>query len=405
MGFMSDGNGSNLLPLSEITVVDLTQVVAGPFATMNLADLGAKVIKIEAVGRGDRARGIEPIPEYYDTVNRNKRSIEVNLKTSAGQQIVHDLIEEADVFIESTKPGRAESFNLAYADLVEINPHLIYCSISGFGRNSPYSSLPAWDVLIQAMSGIIGMTGEEGRGPVWSGLPSGDLITAMYSTQSVLAALYARERGVIESEWIEVPMLDAAISWLSARAGHTFGFDEPFPRLGVRHPTIVPFGIFSCNEEDIIIAAGTPTLWEQLCETLGREDLLTDERFETGSDRIEYVDELTEIIENELATDTSESWITKFQDAEIPAGPIHDTKTVWDDEHVKQRQLHRQLERPNRDPADVIDHPIHFSALDTHLGSPPEMLGASTRDVLEELGYDNANVRQFQEDGIIGNIE
>ncbi|MFP4625644.1 MAG: CaiB/BaiF CoA transferase family protein [Natronomonas sp.] len=389
-------------PLEGISVVDLTQVVAGPFATMNLADLGAEVIKIEAVGRGDRAREIQPVPEYFDTVNRNKRSIEVNLKTDAGTEIVHDLVREADVFVESMKPGRPERFGLAYDDLVAINPNLVYCSISGFGSESPYADLPAWDVLIQAMSGIMGMTGEEGGRPLWSGLPSGDLITAMYTTQSVLSALYARERGDIETEWIEVPMLDAAISWLSARAGHYFGYDEPFPRLGTRHPTIVPFGVFSCADEDIIVAAGTPSLWEQLCVVLDREDLLEDPRFATGEDRVENVHELTDIIEAELGTASAEAWIDRLQAAEIPAGPIHDTKSVWTDPHVRQRGLHRRMEREGRQDADVIDHPIHFAELDTHLGTPPEELGESTDDVLARYGYDDEALERLRENGVIG---
>lgn len=389
-------------PLDDVTIVDLTQVIAGPFGTMNLADLGAEVIKIEAVDRGDRGRTIHPIPEYFDTLNRNKRSIEVNLKHDAGQRIVHDLVEDADVFIESMKPGRRDAFNLSYQDLREHNPSLIYCSISGFGSDSPYENLPAWDMLIQAMSGIMSVTGDASGHPLWSGLPVGDLIASMYATQSVLAALYARERGLIESEWIEVPMFDAAISWLSARAGHTFGFDEPFPRLGTRHPTIAPFGLFQCQDERIVIAAGTESLWTNLCQTLECESLLTDERFATMHERAQNADQLTELLEATLSTKPAAVWIERLQAADVPAGPIHDTKSIWSDEHVRHRNLRRSMERDDDSSAVVIDHPVHFSVLRTHLGTPPEPLGASTERILEQHGYDAASLTRLREQGVIG---
>ncbi len=395
-------NQHDARPLDDVVVVDITQVIAGPFATMNLGDLGADVIKIEAVDRGDRSRSIDPVPEYFDTLNRNKRSIEIDLKSDGGQEIVTELVREADVFVESAKPGRMEAFGLSYDRLSEVNPELIYCSISGFGRNSPYEELPAWDTLVQAMSGIMSITGEEGGPPLWSGLPSGDLITSMYTTQSVLAALYARERGVVDGEWIEVPMFDAAISWLSARAGHTFGFEEPFPRLGTRHPTLAPFGVYSCADENIVIAAGTDSLWRDLCTVLDREELIDDERFATGSLRAENYDELTAEIESVLSDDTADRWIEVLQDAKIPAGPIHDTQSVWEDEHVRKRELRRTIQRAGREDAEVIDHPIHFSALATELSRAPEALGESTDDVLEELGYEGGEIERFREDSVIG---
>lgn len=189
----SDGDGIGDAPLAGVRVIDLTQVVAGPYATMNLGDLGAEVIKVDAVARGDRSRGIEPTPAYFDAVNRNKHSLAVDLKMEAGRDLVRDLVADADVFIESMKPGRPETFGLAYKDLHVVNRNLIYCSISGFGRDSPYEDLPAWDLLIQAISGIMSVTGEADGPPLWSGLASGDLLAARYTTQSVLAALYARE--------------------------------------------------------------------------------------------------------------------------------------------------------------------------------------------------------------------
>ena len=392
---------TDVLPLEGVTVIDLTQVVAGPFATMNLGDLGAEIVKIEAVGRGDRSRGIEPDPQYFDTVNRNKHSVAVDLKTDEGQALVRDLVADADVLVESMKPGRPEAFGLAYEDLRDLNPELIYCSISGFGRDSPYEDLPAWDLLIQAMSGIMSVTGVEDGPPLWSGFPSGDIVAAMFASQSVLAALYARERGLIETEWIEVPMLDAAIATLTARAGHTFGTGEPFPRLGVRHPTISPFGVFECADEAIVIAAGTDSLWADLCAVLDREDLVSDERFETIPDRVENVETLRDIIESELGAADADTWVERLQARQVPAGPIHDTRSVWADEHVRRHELRRTMAREGRPDAEVIDHPVHFSALVTELGEPPEALGGSTTELLTERGYSEAEIAELREAGVV----
>jgi crotonobetainyl-CoA:carnitine CoA-transferase CaiB-like acyl-CoA transferase len=392
---------SGTLPLEDVTVVDLTQVLAGPFASMAFGDMGAEVIKIEAIGRGDRSRNIQPSPAYFDMVNRNKRSVALDLKREEGQDVARRLLSEADVFIESTKPGRAEAFNLGYEDVRELNPRLIYCSVTGFGHDSPYEDVPAWDMLIQAMSGIMSMTGEADGPPVWSGLPSGDLAAATYAIQSVLAALYARERGDIDGEWIEIPMFDAAVSWLSLRAGHSFGTGEPFPRSGTRHPSIAPFGAFECADDRLVIAAGTDSLWGDLCESLDRPELHDDDRFRTLEDRLENRDALVAELESILASRSREAWIERLHAHGVPAGPIHDTRSVWEDEHVRRRQLHRRMERDGREAADVIDHPVHFANLATHLETPPEKLGESTDETLERYGYTQSEIDHLRERNVV----
>jgi crotonobetainyl-CoA:carnitine CoA-transferase CaiB-like acyl-CoA transferase len=393
---------SGVCPLEGFTVVDLTQVLAGPFATMNLGDLGAEVIKIEAVGRGDRARDLSPQPEYYDTVNRNKRSVELDLKDERGQGVALDLLAEADAFVQSAKPGRIEAFGLDYDSVREVNPEIVYCTITGFGEGSRYGGVPAWDMLIQAMSGIMSMTGTEDGPPLWSGLASGDLAAGTYAVQSVLAALLARERGLIDSEWIEVPMLDAAVSWLSVRAGHTFGTGEPFPRYGTAHPSIAPFGVFECADDTVLIAAGTASLWRELCGVLGREDLLDDDRFDSIADRIDNREALRAELEATLADEPAAEVVTRLQDDGIPAGPIHDTATVWDDPHVEDRGLKRWMDREGRQDAAVIDHPVHFSAIVPSFHRAPERLGESTADVLAAHGYDEGELERLREDDVIG---
>jgi crotonobetainyl-CoA:carnitine CoA-transferase CaiB-like acyl-CoA transferase len=396
-----EAKGTGTLPLSDVTVVDLTQVLAGPFATMELGDLGATVIKIEAVGRGDRSRNIEPMPEYFDTLNRNKRSIAIDLKSPDGRAVAHDLVKEADVFIESTKPGRIETFGLDYATVTDSNPGIVYCSVTGFGSNSPYEDLPAWDMLIQAMSGIMSMSGEQDGSPLWSGLPSGDLAAGMYAAQSILAALYAQATEQVEGEWIEVPMFDAAVSWLSSRAGYAFGFDEPFPRLGTQHPSIAPFGVFECTDDLIVIAAGTDSLWENLCDALDRPDLFVDDRFASGEARVENRETLRNELESELTEMTVATASSELQSHAVPAGPIHDAMTVWDDPHIEQRDLHQTMDRPDREDADVIDHPVHFVNLMSSLRRSPESLGESTTAILANRGYDEAEINRLLEEYII----
>ena len=393
---------SGVAPLDGITVVDLTQVLAGPYATMNLGDLGAEVIKIEAAGRGDRARGFGPVPEYYDTANRNKRSVELDLKSERGRAVALDLLAEADVFVESTKPGRIEDFGLDYESVREVNPRVVYCTITGFGAGSPYEDVPAWDMLVQGMSGIMSVTGTDETPPLWSGLASGDLAAGTYATQSVLAALFARERGEIDTEWIEVPMLDAAVSWLSVRAGHTFGTGEPFPRLGTTHPSIAPFGVFECRDASVVIAAGTPSLWRDLCAALDRADLTDDDRFESMDARVEHREAMREELAETLESRSAEEVVSTLQTNGVPAGPIHDTESVWEDPHVRERGLRRRMGREGRPDAEVIDHPVHFTELLPSLRRAPEALGESTDDVLAEHGYEEGEIEALREAGVIG---
>lgn len=388
-------------PLSGMTVIDLTQVLAGPFATMTLGDYGADVIKIEAVGRGDRSRSLDPYPEYFDTVNRNKRSVTVDLSRDAGQEIVRRLAGDADILVESMKPGRPERFNIAYDDLRAVNPEILYCSISGFGPDSPYEGVAAWDMVIQAMSGIMSMTGERDGPPLWSGFASGDLAAGLYAVQSILAAVLAREQGEITGQWIEVPMLDAAISLLTVRAGHSFGTGEPFPRQGTHHPTIAPFGTFECADGAIVIATGTDSLYRDFCAAIDRPDLAADDRFVTLADRLEHRDELLAEITPVIKAESMATWIDRLHDRGIPAGPIHDTVTVWDDEHVRKRGLQRTMDRSQRQDATVIDHPVHFTDVLTRLDRPPENLGESTDAVLSDHGYGETEITELRSAGVI----
>lgn len=387
-------------PLNGITVVELGQVVAGPFATMSLGDLGAEIIKIEPPGRGDLARSVEPAPEYFDTVNRNKRSVALDLKSESGQAVALDLLAEADAFVENTKPGRIDTFGLDLESVREVNPEIIYCTITGFGADSPYENVPAFDMIIQAMSGIMALTGREGEAPLWSGLPSGDLAASMYAIQSVIAALYAREAGEIDGEYVEVPMLDAAISWLCSRAAYTFRHDEPRPRTE-RHTGMAPFGPFECADGRIVVAAGTDPLWQELCSVIDRADLAADDRFGSIADRLENRPALIEELDATFAEASRERWIDRLHDQQVPAAPIYDTKEVWEDEHVLQRGLRTAMSRPGAPDADVIAPPARFERLTADCRDPPPELGGDTDAILTDLGYEEAAIDRLRSEGAV----
>lgn len=388
-------------PLAGIKVVDLTQVLAGPMATMTLGDHGAEVIKIEMTGRGDISRKWEPAPHYFDAVNRNKQSIAVDLKSDRGEEILRTLLADADVLVESMKPGRMETFNLDYESVRDFNPEIVYCSIKGFGEDSPYRDVPAMDAVVQAMSGIMSVTGEADGPPLWSGLPSGDLAPSMYATQSILAALYARQAGQIDSEHIEVSMFDCALAWMQVRAAYSFKFDEPFPRVGNRHPTAAPFGVFECADEPIFALASTPMLWERFCACLDRPDLLEDDRFTSNDQRIENREELRAEVEPDFAAEPADHWLDRFHENEVPAAPIYDTETVWEDEHVQQRGLRRTMERDDPHDARVVDNPVRFTNLETSLRLAPPQLGGDTEAVLRAHDYTDEEISSLRDSDVV----
>lgn len=394
-------------PLSDVTVVDLTQAVAGPYGSMTLADLGAEVIKIERPDMGDRMRGTPPSPEYFDTVNRNKKSVGIDLKSPGGQEAMKRLLEDADVFLENTKPGRTEKFGIGYEEVREINPNIIYCTIKGFGNGSPYEGTPAYGEIIQGVSGIMSMTGEPDGPPTWTGLVIGDLGASMYAVQSILAALRARETGKIEGDWIEISMLDVAKSLLCVRAGYTFGTGEPFPRSGARHPNWAPFDAFDCRDNAIMVGTSSEGQWQSLCHAIDRPDLIEEDRFAKRSGRLDNRDELSELLTSIFETKPASEWVEILREHEVPSGPIRDTKTVWEDAHEDARPLRRTMERDGKKDATVIDHPVHFEEMETGQGgdairSPPPELGQDTDEVLKESGYTQSEIDALREEGNVG---
>lgn len=386
-------------PLEDVRVLDVTQVVSGPFASMMLADLGAEVTKIERPDGGEIGRTNPPFENGYSTyftaVNRNKRSVALNLKTSEGQEAFLSLAEEADVIIENNPTGRMKRFGLDYESVQEVNEEIIYCSITGFGQTGPYRDLPALDIITQAMSGVMSITGPPDEQPYRAGIPVGDIAGSMYAVQSVLVALYNRmENG--GGEYIDVSMLDSAISWLTVRAGYTFGTDEPYPRMGNKLTEYIPYGIFETADAPLAVVAVSDRHWSQLCEVIERPQLADDDRFRTAAARRENRDQLEPILQSIFKNRSSQEWFERLSKAHVPASPIYDTAEVWEDEHVKSRKL-RDTVGDHHKSTTAIRYPVKFERIDPTISRGPPDLGEHTQEALKRAGYSNEEVAKFVE--------
>lgn len=389
--------------LDDVRVLDLTQVVAGSFASMSLADLGADVLKVERPETGDLGRSNPPFvggqSSYFAAVNRNKRSIAVDLSTEDGQSVIRDIAREADVLVENHPPGRLEGFGLGYEDLRAVNEALVYCSITGFGQTGPYADIPALDMVAQALSGHMSLTGPADGPPFRAGLPIGDLTAASYAVQSILAALYRRESSG-EGEYIDVSMTDSLISWLTVRAGYTFATDQAYPRTGNELKEFVPYNVYETADGYLAVIVATERHWRQLCEAIDRAELATDERFATVEARRERRAEVNELLAGALSSKSAEAWFDRFAEYGVPSAPVRDTRSVWADDHVQVREMRRPM---SIDGADfwAIDYPAKFDGTETDLRYGVPELGEHTLEALQEIGYDDDRIESLLSEGIL----
>lgn len=390
--------------LDGITVLDVTQVVAGSFGSMQLADLGAEVFKIERAGHGDIGRGFAPFVDgtssYFASVNRNKRSVALDLKSDGGSQAFLDLAAEADVVVENYRPGTMESFGLDYEAVRDVNPEIIYCSISGYGQTGPYESYPALDIIIQSFAGNVSITGPSEGKPYRAGAPIADISGSMYAAQSILAALFERERTG-DGRYIDVSMAESMISWLTVRAGWSFGSGEPYPRKGNELDEFVPYGIYECADGYLAICAVQDHHWERLADAIGRPELGDDERFRTADDRREHRDQVNEVLDAALADETAKDLFDDLAEQNIPAAPVHDTLEIWEDEHIQARGLHATVDTPEGD-IDAIRHPVHFDDIDREIHRGVAALGEHTREALADVGYSDAEIEALLDAGAAG---
>lgn len=384
-------------PLDGITVLEATQVVSGPFASMMLADLGAEVIKVERPDGGDMGRANPPFTNghsgYFTAVNRNKKSVALNLKQEDDKDAFLSLAEKADVIVENNPSGRMEKFGVGYETVRERNEDIIYCSITGFGQSGPYQKLPALDIVVQAMSGVMSITGPPDGQPYRAGIPIGDIAGSMYAVQSILLSLFERERSGT-GEYIDVSMLDGIISWLTVRAGYTFSTGDPYPRMGNKLTEYVPYGVFPTEDSPLAVVVVTDDQWARLCDVIDHPELADDPRFETAEARRENRTKLEDILEDAFIEQSSEYWFEHLAARQVPASPIYNTTEVWDDEHVRARELLTEVTEGDGS-FKAIQHPVTFEHAETTIRRGVPDLGEDTTQALADAGYSDEEIEDF----------
>jgi crotonobetainyl-CoA:carnitine CoA-transferase CaiB-like acyl-CoA transferase len=377
--------------LEVMKVIDLSQVLAGPYCTMVLGDMGADVIKIEKYPNGDDTRTMGPyISEesyMYMMVNRNKRGMSLNLKEDEGRHILYELVKTADVFVENYRPGVTKKLEIDYKTLKKINPSLIYLSISGYGQTGPYSQKGGFDIMAQGLSGLMDMTGERNGKPVKVGIAIHDIAAAQTAIQSILMAYIHRLKSG-EGQYIDVSLVDSGLAWTVWEAAAYFGKGEVPYRNGTAHRVSAPYQGFQTKDGFILIGAGNQKLWEKFClNVTEKPEWLKDPRYATNSLRNEHVSELEKEIEEVLVSETSDYWLTLLDKLGIPACPIYSYDQTLNDPHIKEREMIITYDHPLAGTIQSLGFPAKFSETPGQLMRPAPLLGQHNQEILEEIGY------------------
>ena len=370
-----------MLPLEGVRVLDLSRVLAGPYATMVLADLGADVLKVEHPERGDDTRHWGPPfaggeSAYFLSVNRNKRSVGLDLKDPDDLDRVKRLAAGADLLIENMRRGALERFGLGYEALKELNPDLIYCSITGFGPGKDQDR-PGYDFLVQARAGIMGITGFDE--PTKVGVAIADIVCGLHAVTAILAALRRRETSGVGAR-IEVPLFEATLSWLANRGQEYLVSGEDKGRMGNAHPTIVPYQTFDASDKPIAVAVGNDAQFARLCEALGREDLARDKRYATNPARVANREELVELLQREFSDRAADEWVEKIREAGVPCGPVNALAEVFSDEHVLSSGILGELYHPAAGVLEMLASPVLIDGERPPIRRPPPTLGQHTEE-------------------------
>jgi len=403
--------------LDGLRVLDLSRVLAGPWAGQILGDLGAEVIKVERPGRGDDTRAWGPPylndgqgaptseSAYYLSANRNKQSVTIDITRSEGQRLVKQLVAESDVLLENFKVGGLKRYGLDYESLAAINPRLIYCSITGFGQDGPYAARPGYDFLIQGMGGLMSITGhpdgEPGGGPVKAGVALTDITTGLYAAIAVLAAINHRHQSG-EGQHIDMALLDVQVATLANQAMNFLTSGSAPGRMGNAHPNIVPYQTFPAADGDIILTIGNDDQFARFCEAAGRSEWATDQRYATNAARVANRDTLIPALRQTTVMKTTAEWLRLLEDAGVPGGPVNTIEQVFEDPQVQHRGLRIDLSHPLTQSVPLVGSPLRLSASPVRYQTAPPLLGQHTGDVLSQvLGLDAAAIQQLQRDGVI----
>ena len=403
--------------LSHIRVLDLSRVLAGPWCSQHLADLGAEVIKIERPGTGDETRAWGPPylkdadgndtteAAYYLSCNRGKKSLTLDISTKEGQDIVRKLAAKSDVVLENYKVGQLKKYGLAYDELNAINPKIVYCSITGFGQTGPWSHRPGYDFIIQGLGGLMSITGERddlpGGGPQKVGVAVTDLMTGMYATIAILAALTHRERSGA-GQYIDMALLDVSVAMLANMNMNYLTSDQVPKRWGNAHPNVIPYQVFACSDGHIIVAVGNDSQFRKFCEALGVSDLGSDERFATNSNRIRHRAALIPLLEPLVKLRTRDEWVNALEAAGVPCGPINNIDQVFENPQVKARGIKVDIPHPLAGSVPQVASPMRFSETPIEYHAAPPTLGQHNDYVLRELlGMHADEIKRLQRSNII----
>ncbi len=393
-------------PLAGIRALDLTRVLAGPFCTMNLADLGAEVIKIEVPGRGDDSRGYAPtMPTgdsgYFYSVNRGKKSVTIDLRTPDGASIFLKLVAECDVVVENFSPATMDRFGVGFEELQRANPKIVLCSISGFGQTGPMAAEPAYDIVAQALGGTMSITGEVGGAPLRCGVSIGDLSAALYAVSGILAALRVRDRDGV-AQHVDIAMLDCQVAMLEdalARFSVTRKIPEP---LGTRHPSITPFQQFKASDGHFVAGAGNEGIWLRFCDAIGRPELKDDARFKLNTDRTANHPALEQILMSHFLEKPRAHWLERLNVAAVPCAPINNVEEVTQNPHLHERNMILHAEVPGYDGLIVPGSPLKLAGSPTIPDTRAPKLGEHTDEVLSRLlGYDTKQLAELRQRRII----
>jgi formyl-CoA transferase/CoA:oxalate CoA-transferase len=392
--------------LDNIRVIDLTQALAGPYCTMLLGDMGADVIKIEAPGTGDQSRGwgppfIEGESAYFLSINRNKRSLTLDIKSAEGQAILHKLIKTADVFFcNIPKEASRRRAGVDTETLQAMNPGLIYCLISGYGNSGPYAERPGYDLIAQGEAGLMSVTGEPDGEPIRYPIPIADITTGLYSTIGILAALLTRTRTG-QGQVLDMTLMESQSAWLTMLASSLLNGNQEPQRLGNTHPNIVPYQVFRAKDKYIILTVGTEKLWHAFCAALSLEHLKTDPRFASNKDRSKNRAELIPVLDELFAGQPADYWLEKLKDTGIPNGPINTIADTLAHPQHRARQFVVELEHPLIGLVKSMGNPVNLTATPVSYRLAPPTLGQHTQEVLAQLGYDEAGTTSLREQGVI----
>ena len=391
--------------LSGLTVIDFTRVLSGPYCTMALSDLGARVIKIEHPVHGDDTRHWGPPfigkeSAYFLSINRNKESVTLDFKQPDGRAILERLLARADVLVENFRPGTLDAVGLGAADVMARFPRVVYCSVSGYGQTGPRRDEAGYDAVMQAEGGLMSITGEADGPPYRLGVAITDIVSGLFAAQGILAALVARERTG-RGQQVDIGMLDATTALLTYQAGNFFTTGEAPGRLGNRHPTIVPYECFDTADGAFVIAGGNDGIWRRLCAALDLPALAEDERFATNKGRVAHYGELRPQLAEQLKKRTRADWAARFNAAGVPCGSVRSISEVLGDPQIAARHMVAEVEHPTVGTARVIGSPVKLSDTPTEVRTAPPVLGQHTEAVLSELGFDDMEIERLRKAKVV----